>query len=363
MRTFGGLLAAIFLLGCSGDGGGGSDGGDGGAGGGDGACIPKNATVIVSDLAVEGTVSRLVVTESHVFVGDMFGVWAAPRDGGAVEKIFPLEGSPSMPLFPPFWLWKDDLLLGYGDTLWLLSIQSGEVVRTFSLPHPFTTKLSGLGDAFVAPDGKTFVGKNDPLVPDGTTPNLTYFAYDLESGDSTTILQDTDIGHLHPMAGWDDVLFTAHSPDRSIGTIAPDELYRIPIAGGPAEKLPIEKEMQMSVVGADDAFVYLFGMEVPPDPAARPAGLYRVPHEGGDPERLVATGVDAVPMRDFVDLGDVILYRSMDDVYRVEKASGASSRIVRSPCLARMTVADDALFLALLPPDEDVVTIVRVPYR
>src|SRR5690606_12807855 len=79
-----------------------------------------------------------------------------------------------------------------------------------------------------------------PLVPDGMTPSVTYFSFDLETRNSRTILGNSDIGSRSTLVKGDDYLYSSHVPDKDVGSISAGELYRIPVAGGAPEKLPLE---------------------------------------------------------------------------------------------------------------------------
>lgn len=288
-------------------------------------------------------------------------IYAVPRTGGEEVAIYPPEGvKPS--IYPAFWIRGENLLVGIRDEIRVLPRLGGAIEETITLPHPFSTNLNSTSDAFLDADGKTLFGKYDPIIADGTTPEITYFSYDLEAGTSVTILEGTEIGHIELMVRHGEYLYTAHSTDRSIGSTAPDELYRIPIAGGDPEKIPVDMEMRMEMVGAADGYLYLYGMELPIDAGERPASLYRVPLAGGLQERLVITHPTVRMLRDFVERDDHVVFSSLNDVYRIDKASGEATRIASSRCLAAIAVDEGEVFLALQPKDEDAVMIARVSY-
>lgn len=278
-----------------------------------------------------------------------------------MEVVFPPEGG-SSPMYPAIWLRGDKLLVGAGDKLWLLPKTGGAIEETISLPHRFTTNLDGSSEAILDPDGRTFFGKRDPIVLDGQPVKITYFSHDLESGSSTTILEDTEIGHHELMVRRGPYLYTAHSIEREFTSTAPDELYRIPVAGGAPEKLSVEKEMRMELVGADDRYLYLYGLELPIDVVERPAALYRVPLEGGAQERLMVTDLDIRLTREFVEQDDHIVYRSLNGVYRIDKETGETVRITSSRCIWAIAVDDGELFLALRPKEKDVGIVARLSY-
>lgn len=324
-------------------------------------CMPPNASVVAPEFEHDGLLRRMIADDTHVFIGGVYEVYAAPRSGGPAARVYPPEGASGRSIYPAFWVREGKLLVGAGDEIFALPKLGGEVEETISLPFPFTTNFDGSPDAFLDVDGRTLFAKKDPIVMDGGTPDITYYSYDLETGDSRTILEGTEIGYRQLMAKSGDYLYTTHSPDRDITSTGPDELYRIPVAGGAPEKLAVEGEWRMELVGADEAHLYLHAYELPPDPVGRPAGLHRIPLDGGKPEKLVVTHPVPRAMLGFVDRGDHVVVWAMTGVYRIAKGSGKVDRLVASDCIWGMTAAEGVLYLAL-EPEEGKGTIVAVPY-
>lgn len=361
MKKAGWLVVALSTIACGGDGGGGDGGGSGGPGEPELRCMPSNATVVAPEFEHDDLLRRVIADDTHVFVAGVYEIYAAPRDGGPAVKVYPPEGETGRTIYPAYWVREDELLVGAGDEIRVLPKLGGEVQETITLPFRFTTNFDGTPDAFLDADGKTLFAKQDPIVADGGAPDITYFSYDLESGDSRTILEGAEIGYRELMVKSGDYLYTTHSPDRSFTSTGPDELHRIPVAGGAPEKLPVEGEFEMELVGADEAHLYFHGYELPPDPAGRPAGIYRIPLAGGKPEKLVVTHPVPRSMLGFVDRGDHVVVWAMTGVYRIAKASGKVDRLVASDCIWGMTADEGVLYLAL-EPEESKGTIVQVPY-
>lgn len=358
------LLSAFVLALACGDGGNGEDGGGGGGGSNQQLrCMPSEAIVVAPEFETGGLIHRVMLDDEYVFVGGFSEIFAAPRSGGPATRVYSSEKEGRIEFFPAYWPYDGKLLVGVDDEIRVYPRLGGEVEETISLPFPFSTNLDGRADAFIDRDGKTLFAKNDPLVPDGMTPSVTYFSFDLETRNSRTILGNSDIGSRSTLVKGDDYLYTSHVPDKDVGSISAGELYRIPVAGGAPEKLPLELEMaQLNVIGADEAHLYLFGMELPLDAGERPAGLYRLPIEGGTPEKLVVTHAVERNMLVFQDRGDHHVVWASEAAYRIEKGSGEVKTIVRSNCIRGMAADEGAVFLAL-EPEEGRATIVRVSYE
>lgn len=373
MERWIGVFAAMALLvvGACGGGGTAGDGGDGGAGGGAGrggdgedACVPRGATVVVEPWELgEGVLRRIAVDEERIFVGTLYDIRSAPRAGGESRQVFSTKEIAGW-MYPAFWLQGDRLLVGLREELRVLPKEGGAAISTMTLPAPFSSSLDGSADIILDQDGRTFFGKNDPLVLSGKKPAIAYFSFDTETKGSTILLEGVEIGHHKEMVRAGSYLYTAHrtgDPDPS--SEDPDELYRIPVAGGAAEKVPLGLDLHFDLLGADDTHLFLAGTVVPTDYATNPPGVYRMPLEGGMPERIVNTYPIMKLVRSWIEMDDHHLLWSVDQVFRIAKGSGEAVQLTRSRCIHAIAASGSDVYLGLFNEKTGMASVARVANR
>jgi Tol biopolymer transport system component len=119
------------------------------------------------------------------------------------------------------------------------------------------------------------------LSPDGRS--IAFAAADLSSAPDRLYLRALDTTDAQPIAGIEEARLPFWSPDsRSIGFFASRKLYRIDIAGGPAQALASATNPFGGAWNADGTILFAPDSQSP---------LFRVPAEGG--EAVPATTLDA----------------------------------------------------------------------
>jgi hypothetical protein len=327
-------------------------------------CGVPAATVVVPPTRYHeaSVINRIVVDGDTVFFGTASEIYAAPNSGGTPTLVYP--PTPQADVFPPFWIYGDNLVVGQYDTLSVLSKVGGEVTTTLDLPAPYSETLSGFSYVVLAPDNATLYGRSQDFVSLDESNGINFWKYTLATNESALLLADSPFGKNALLAPSNDYVYTSDgqtTDSREEQEITPNVLYRIPTSGGAPEVVPINGSYRLDVVGADDQNIYLAASTIPF--ALETDGIYRVSKEGGTPVLMLASPrFMTYATTTFFRQSNRSVLRVYDDLYEINP-EGSMSRLLSVRCRGSKyghAVTETDLYVAVhLSNDQSYV--VRIP--
>lgn len=375
------LQAALIglVVGASGacgddDSGEGADGGtrpdSGGSGGGGGASAPTNSgcldpaeldeVVAPTEFTDGSVVYRMALDGDDLFFSTIDTLYRVPAAGGEPEVVYTRDLAISV----PFWVRADDVLVLEGASM-LVSVPKagGTPTALGALPHRISGSIDTRVDMIVEGDVAYAKSESGGLFDDDPL-EITYFEIDLETVETREIAVN-QIGKNSIMVKLGDALYTSSQdpeaviPDAGIGTYSPDLLYRIPIASGEAEVVPLGDEpLAFNVIGADDAQLFLIaGAEA--DFAL--SGVYSADPEGGAPTQLFEAVVLFNSSFEHDRTASRNLIRDLGEVYSVPPGRTEAERLFCIGGEVHSMAADEAAVYLSLFDNQDRASIVRVP--
>ena len=247
------------------------------------ACVPGSELLVTLDVPV----LDLKAAEAMLFFNTPDAVHRVPATGGAPELLF-AKASDADP-YPPFWIVDDRLVVGKGDALEVFSSLPAPSGATQMLPGAYSVSSSGRAHILLSDrDERTFIGKTDRVL--GEPSDTVYFSVQLDADPGEVFHRTPDHEPDRTIVVHGSDLYVATDPcaeQPDCGEPVGDRLVRITVADGSSEEVPIGTPMRLELVGTDQTYLYLFGHPVPLDKSVDPGGLYRLPSEGGTPERLI----------------------------------------------------------------------------
>jgi len=239
------------------------------------------------------------------------------------------------------------------------------MLESRELAEPFSSNLSGTSDILLAPDGNTFYAKYDPIVVTDDEPSITYWKYDYESDEFTSLLEDSTIGHHKRLVLSGDALFTAQREGELASASDPtsDTLHSIPIDGGAAAEVPLTGSFKLDLVGADDDDLYFAGRPAPFDLTSDPGGFYRVSRSGGAPQQVIREYITQTSgISDFILDGDRAIVWYLGKIFSVPLGEGEGELLFSTGCeIHAIAVDGDDLFLSIFDDSDETSSILRVP--
>ena len=372
-------ISSLSLVACGSDGGsadpdGSSDddgssstegsGSGGPGGGGDELCGIAGATVVAArqQYGNGSVIRRLVLDGDTLFYGTVDEIWSVPLAGGDSAKVYP--PAPQVDIYPMFWIRGADLVVGQSDSLDVLPKTGGAIAATKELPLPYSGTLDGRAFILLDGDGKTFFAKQDGSAIGSEEPPITYYRYDIDAGTSATVLEATGIGDGQEIWKMGDWIYTAHRVGDPLDPSdeRPDEIHRIPVAGGAAQLLPLEGDFHLAIVGADDTHLFFAGRPVPLDITVDAGGYYRLPLAGGAPEKIIDGYVPAAGMfTELVAQPDRSLFWELGTIHEIPRGSGQATPLVNTGCeIQAFAAAGDDVYLSIFDDSDETAFVLRV---
>lgn len=370
-----GIVMVAATIACGGGDAGPSGGGDAGAAGSggsssgtivvNGCTVPAGSTVVAAPRVYgdESPFYRIVADDTTVFFSTVDEIWTVDRAGGTPSKIYP--PTPELLTVPPFWPRAADVIVSAGAAqLEVIGRSGGPVTATRTLGVGYSASLDGRSDILLDADGNTFYGKQERFGSGGMPSQVTYWTYDFANDMQRALLADSPIGYAKIFVRGGAYLYTAHAsvPGPS-DDVTPNELYRIPVEGGAAQRVPLTGSFRFNVRGADATHLFLDAQPVPASTTDL-GGIYRMPIEGGAPEKLISEFTIFNLLVDIVSQPDRLVIQTFQKFWKVPHGGGAATLLFEIPTKCQVhgfTAHGTDAFIGLLDESNGTMQLVRIP--
>jgi hypothetical protein len=324
-------------------------------------CGIPNASVFVLPGAIDTALglAHLEVDDHALFVGTLTDVYSVPLSGGNLEGVY------ETPVFTEglnaFWLRGDNILAWRLNLLDVQPMGGGGLAQSYKLSTFYSR-------AALSSDGKTFYGVDDSETDNAYTRVVT--AHHLDAGTKTTLQSKGSSGFGHAFEIVGDYMYMSDAGNKEnefdLDDPSADHLYRLPLAGGAAEEVPIDGAFEIEIIGSRDGDLFFIGGTRPLRDADDTADIYRLSTAGGKPELVVDASKgnhDTASLGyGFTALSDHSIICSGGKCYSIPK-TGEGTQILASDCIAGSSAAtEDAVFLVTDAPN-DQIQVLRVPLK
>jgi hypothetical protein len=219
------------------------------------------------------------VDDSTLFLSGLREITALPLAGGASTRVYESAADSVY----NFWLRGNDLAVWRQGSVDIMPKTGGSISTT----DVEVTLWNGTLD----PDIKTLYWFDNVLKEPEHVYAATFFRQDVGT-DTITKVAEVPLGSGDSWKLTSDFIYFSDAegdgnddppPEATTG----DKLYRVPVAGGAPEELPVNGAFSIDLVGARGNALFFVGGPRPLSEAADDKVLYRISTAGGTPEQLV----------------------------------------------------------------------------